>query len=763
VPGKPTAMDWGPDGRLYVLDVIGNIYALTIDTDSQTVQDTETIPGIQPRLALGLTIDPDSTASNVTLWVSHSDLDQANGAANSGIISKLSGPGFTNRQDVITGLPRAIANHATNSIHFGPDGRLYIAQGGNTGAGLSNSGASEFGPRPEQPLSAAILVADVKAPGFDGSCASLIDPNGSVMDATGIAARDVPCDVQIYASGLRNPYDLTFHSNGKMYATENGLGVVGTFPDLLPDDLNWVPGDGCEGMIQGITAITNHFPGDRPDLLQLIQPGGYYGHPNPSRDECVFFGGNPTDNLDYPVLTTSEQMTQTFMETDRYSVGREPEPNWYPPIFSFGDYKSANGVIEYSSDSTAFCGQLDGDLLVTYFSQSDQIRRLKLSSNGKAVVSELPLIRSSALSGGTTLSNPLPLTQDPDGRIYVGEFGIGQVTVFDPKNIGVWTSSGLPDLPVALLDAGSTVVNGKLYVVAGKTSTSHQRTLYAFDPLENGWETLSSLPLEYPEVENPAVTSTEDKLYVFGGLTSAFSGATNKAAVYDPGTDSWSILPDVPTARGGAAAQSIDDKIYVAGGLSAAGDSLTVLEVYDLATGTWSAGPDLSIPLDNPGSAAISGKMYLFGGRTITNGDVVDGTLNRVEILEPGVGWTPGAAMPTGRRTMSVAVYNGEAIVMGGERTPEGNTFQASEGYDPVNNRWRLLTDLPVGRHGAVAGMIDNVIYIAGGGALAGTSFSRDMDGFTFDCSVKVGVDLSLFLPMIYYPPLPGYTLDVAG
>jgi len=752
VPGKPTSLEWGPDGRLYMLDVTGNIYAFTLDPINQTIQATETITSIQPRLALGLTIDPDSTPSNVILWVSHSDLDQANGAANSGVVSRLSGAGFTNRQDVITGLPRAIANHATNSIHFGLDGRLYVAQGGNTGAGSSNDGGSEFGPRPEQPLSAAILVADVKAPGFDGSCTSLIDPTGSIMDSTGIAARDVPCDVQVYASGLRNPYDFTFHSNGDLYATENGLGVVGTFPDLQPDDLSWVPGSSCEGMIQGSTAIANHFPGDRPDLLQRIQPGGYYGHPNPSRDQCVFFGGNPTSNPDYSVPTTSEQGFPSFMDTDKYSVGREPQPGWIPPMFSFGNNKSANGIIEYSPASNAFCGRLGGDLLVTYFSQSDQIRRLILSPDGLAVISDKPLIRSSAQVGGATLSNPLPITQDQDGRIYVGEFGISQITVYDPKNIGVWTSSGLPDLPVALLDAGSTVVDGKLYAVAGKTSTGHQRSLYVFDPIQNAWDLRANLPQEYPEVENPAVTNTGGMLYVFGGSTAAFSGATNKAAVYNPATDTWTMLPDMPTARGGATAQAINNKVYVAGGLGASGDSLTVLEVYDVAANTWSPGPGMITPRDNPGSAAINGKMYLFGGRNITNGSVVDGTLNSVEYLDPGVGWSSGAIMPTGRRTMAVAVYNGEAIVMGGEKMPDGSTFVANEGYDAANARWRLLTNMPVGRHGAIVGTIGNVIYVAGGGTVGGTSFSRSMEAFTFDCGASIGGDSYLYLPIVAQP-----------
>ena len=430
----PTAMVWGPDGRLYVAEVYGSIRAFTIDHATQSVADVDTYTSLGARTLLGLALDPASTAANVILWASHSSSSLDAGEANSGTISRLSGASFGNRQDVVTGLPRAVANHAPNEIQFGPDGRLYIALGGNTGAGAANDGTSEFGPRPEQPLSAALLVADVKAAGFDGTCRSTLDPDGSQMDATGIAATDVPCDVQVYASGLRNPYDFVFHTNGQLYATDNGLGVEGTHPKLEPNDLSWEPGDGCEGRLEGTTEIDDHNPGQRVDLLQRIEHGAYYGHPNPSRGECVFFGGNPSSGNDFAVPMASGE-SQGYMDAGTYSVGVQPEPNWRRPFFSFGNSRSANSIIEYRGD--AFCGAIKGDLLVPYYSSKDQVRRIVLSTDGMSVVDDETLIRSTTGTGGTSLKNPLPIAQDPDGRIYVGEFGNnGKVVVFDPADGG---------------------------------------------------------------------------------------------------------------------------------------------------------------------------------------------------------------------------------------------------------------------------------------------------------------------------------------
>jgi N-acetylneuraminic acid mutarotase len=661
----------------------------------------------------------------VVLWASHSNVSQGSGQANSGTVSRLSGANHAARQDVIVGLPRAIANHSINHLHFGPDGRLYIAMGGNTGAGAANDGISEFGPRPEQPLSAALLVADVKSPTFDGDCTPTQSP--ATMDQTGIATKEINCDVQVLASGLRNSYDFVFHSNGELYATDNGLGVEGTIPHLAPDPLGWLPADGCEGRILGPSARAAHNPGPRPDLLQRVVPGVFYGHPNPSRDECLFFGGNPTEGGDFPVRNDVGGLD--LMETTLYPTGREPDPDFVPPILSFGANKSANGIVEYTSQ--AFCGALRGDLLVTFYSLGDQVRRVVLSSDGQGVAADGTLRRSTSATGGSTLGDPLPIAQDPLGRLLVGEFGAGRVAVFEPVAAGCWQTDGVPPLPVPLLDAAGAVLNGELYVVAGKTASGPQRSVYVFNPLTNQWRSSPPLPASYPAVENPAVVALAGQLYVIGGSTDPFAGSVANVARFDPATQGWTTLAPLPAPRGGATAQAIAGRIYVAGGMEA-GSSRQELFVYDPATNSWTAGAPLSVPRDNPMSAAVGGKLYVLGGRTRLAPPFPDvDALTSAEVYDPlANAWQPIMPLPTGRRTGNAVVVNGRILVFGGEGA---GTHEQNELYNPAADSWQVLAPMPLARHGAVAGRIGNGIFVVGGGPAAGTSFTEDVDVFRFE------------------------------
>ncbi|MFV0287269.1 MAG: kelch repeat-containing protein, partial [Demequina sp.] len=531
----PTAMVWGPDDRLYVTELMGTIHALTFDEDWNVVDD-EVIETLDEGLTLGITYDPESTPDNVILWVSHSSPHVYGGQINSSVITRLSGPNHSVREDIITGLPRANANHAINGIHFGTDGRLYIAVGSNTGTGAPHGTTGEFGDRPEQPLSAALLAADVKSPTFQGECATPLYEFG-IPEA---------CDVSVFSSGLRNMYDFTVHSNGYLYGPNNGLGVEGTVPPS------------AEAPCTGLADLETDNPGAQGDSLFLLEEGNYYGHPNPYRDECVFGDG-------------------TFQ-------GVDPLPNYTPAIWDLGLNRSADGIIEYDGDVA--CGALDGDLLITNYSVGDSVTRVQLSEDGRSVVHADNLV--------TGFDDPLPIAQGPNGVFFVGEFGGSQVTTVIPQGPGCWESA--EPLPGAKLEAGGAAIGDTAYVVGGKDDSGPSNEVLAYDSEAGTWTEVAPLPGE--AVEAPMVVAYDGKLYAFGGQTTATGGAVNNAAVYDPATDTWTALPDMPTARGGGGVAELGGLLYVAGGMLASGVSSGAVERFDPATGTWATMNSLNTPRD---------------------------------------------------------------------------------------------------------------------------------------------------------------------
>ncbi|MGB3295758.1 MAG: kelch repeat-containing protein [Phormidesmis sp.] len=738
---NPTAMDVGPDGRLYVATLFGNIYAFDIDPQTRTFEQEliTTIPDKEggSRLTLGIAVDPDSTADNVILWVGHSNGSVSDGEANSAKVSRLSGAGFSQKEDVVTGLPRAIANHALNNIDFAPDGNLYLWMGGNTGAGAPNDEPTEFGDRAEQVFSAAVLKVDIqhykgldpsKPFPFDGDASSRlaeVDGQGTVIPGEFIdefydrkqqeLGRKYT-EIEVFASGLRNTYDGVFHSNGQIYAPDNGLGVKGTAPPVprLGD-----PSDRSITTLFGELSEDN--PGVQIDPLNRIVEGGYYGHPNPYRDEVVFKDGS----------------AQGFDNTDADPSNDIPagHPDYIPPFLNLGKNKSADGIIEYTADN--LFGSLKGDLLITSFSTGDDVSRVKLSPDGLT-----PLNYDTDFLEG--FIDPLPIAMGPNGTdlegiFFVGEFNGGSVTVLE--SLGVWRND-LPDLPNALgvLDAGSAVIGDQLYMVGGKTNNGPISNVYVYtpgDPIDASDDVWTTLPSTLPgaAVENPAVTAFDGKLYTFGGSTGPFNGARDSAAVYDPATGSWTALPDMPTARGGAQAAVLEGKIYVVGGLGSDGASLNTVEAFDPLTGTWLSGAadpaELQTQRDNPGIAVVDDLLYVFGGRTRdANGTTVDGALNTMEIYDPWADeWTFGAAMPNGRRTMAVGNLNGRIQVIGGEGAP---SLDIHEEYNPATGTWRTLPSMATPRHGAAFGTINDVIYVAGGGPTPGSAFTDATEAFDF-------------------------------
>lgn len=409
--GQHSSVTIGPDGKLYAITIDGIIKRFVINTDGtlgvpQLIYALQDASGIrQKRLSVGLVFDPASTPTNLVAWVSHSSFVFTAGPDWDGKISKLSGANLQNVQDVLINLPRSKKDHLTNSIGFGPDGNLYFTQGSNSGMGRADN---TWGLRSEHLLSAALLKL---TPSLLQGVALPLDVKTSEGGGS-YSPYAINAPLKIYASGIRNGYDLLWHSNGQLYVPANGSAAGGNTPASVPGALRM---NGSTYSGPEIPELSN-VQQTLKDYLFRIQAGKYYGHPNTLRGEYVLNGGNPTSFAD-------------SAQVDAYPVGTLPDANYMGFAFDFHNNKSPDGVIEYKS--SAFNNALKGKILVVRYSQNDDIIVLTPGGTNKDIIS---YTEGTNIQGFSGFADPLDLVENKsNGNIYVSEYGgNGQIVLLKP-------------------------------------------------------------------------------------------------------------------------------------------------------------------------------------------------------------------------------------------------------------------------------------------------------------------------------------------
>lgn len=402
--GRYSSLVFGPDGKLYALSLDGLIKRFAVKEDGSLSQP-ELLYGLQDaygkrteRLAIGLAFDPRATADNPILWITHSSYLLDNGPDWDGRLSRLSGAQLQKVEDVLLHLPRSAKDHLTNSIAFGPDSALYIAQGSTSAMG---KGDATWQMREEHLLSGAILRLDTRKLGKLPLDVRTPDGGGTYNPF----APGAP--LTLYATGFRNPYDLVWHSNGELYVPINGSSPGGNIPAAVKGTKSFT-GKIYKG--QEVPAQLN-VRQNQPDLLARVESGGYYGHPNPIRGEWIMNGGNPTAETD-PA------------EVSGYPVGTLPDPNWRGFSYNFLGHKSPNGIIEYRSN--AFGGALKGKLVVARYTTGD----LAILNPGGPNHDIVSCTEGNAIPGFSGFMLPLELAEDPrTGNIYISDYGAGTLVL----------------------------------------------------------------------------------------------------------------------------------------------------------------------------------------------------------------------------------------------------------------------------------------------------------------------------------------------
>jgi N-acetylneuraminic acid mutarotase/glucose/arabinose dehydrogenase len=689
---KPTAVQFGPDGRLYVGQLNGYLHALTLDANRNVVavQRIDTIhdspnfdAGGTPstatgRLLLGLEFDPASTPQRPILWAAHSDprfcfntpAPSCPVNTDSGVLTRLTGPSFddpANRTDYVTGLPRSREQHAPNAVHFGPDGWLYLTVGSDTNYGAPSTPFSQL---PERYLTAAVLRFNVNgnAAAFPIDVRNVTGPSGQLPNA-----------FELYASGYRNGYDFLWHSNGRLYLNGNaGNGSAGTTPG---------PNDGCPNGYA-------FDPGTRSDYLAIVNRGDYGGHPDPVRGECVLDDGSM-----YPTPLT-------------------PLPNYHPPVLYYSYGTSSDGMTEYKAPT--FGGQLLHNIISATYAGNQSVRRVVLADDGASVKFEENL---------GIFDQPLDVAVGSEGSIYVAEHGADDIQIMepDPPLRGDWQI--LAPVPTPTQEVGVTACGGKVYVMGGLTApNADTNNVWVYDPVAATWS--AAAPYPGVGVDHPGAACVNGIVYLLGGLQNGSASAPVATVYgYNPATNTWSQKASMPRARGAMGVAVSGGRIYAAGG--AAGSAANDLASYDPATDTWRSLAPMPTARDHLVMEAVGGRLYAIGGRTITMSSVL--AVN--EQYDPATdAWSSRAPMPVARGGMASAHLNDHIQVWGGEGpsgTPTG-TYPQGTDYDPVTDTWNQIADELTPRHGTGGATIGDTVYIPAGGPQAGGSVTAVNESFSF-------------------------------
>lgn len=412
-------------GQLYAAGLDGSLRRWNINSSGDLVGEKLFKDGannpLTGRAIIGMAFNP-NISNDLYLWTTNnSPVDPASEPADdfTGKITKISLKNTVSFdgdiQDYIVGLPRSAKDHLSNSLVYGPDedpgpgykSYLYMTQGSNSAMGAPDSAWYN---RPERLLSGAVLRIDQgqfeqRPPGgFNVQTEPYTNKAGqTVTNPQGYynpndSKWNGKAPVQIYASGTRNAYDLVWHSNGKLYVPTNGSAAGGNTPDDPRTTAN--------------EALRN--VATQNDYLFKVEKGGYYGHPNPKRNEYIMNGGNPTSGKD-----PAEVIAQGSYAG--YPVGTKPDPNYRGFTYDFGRNRSPNGVTEYKSST--FNGALKNQLLVTEYSGGDDLLALKLDTNGNVV---------GATQAASGFSDPLDVVEDTKnngniGTLYVAELPNGGI------------------------------------------------------------------------------------------------------------------------------------------------------------------------------------------------------------------------------------------------------------------------------------------------------------------------------------------------
>jgi hypothetical protein len=343
-----------------------------------------------------------------------------------------------------------------------------------------------------------------------------------------------------------------------------------------------------------------------------------------------------------------------------------------------------------------------------------------------------------------------------DGLLYVSGgwdntgTPIAATAAYDPGSDS-WTNLAANPAPRAA--AGTAVADGKLYLVGGCADggCTPSNTAVSYDPGTDAWTTLAP----YPHPNSWMSCGGIDGLvYCAGGLGGG--SPFTDGFVYDPASNAWSPIADMPFNLWGSAYSAANGLLLISSGLSGPATLTNQGLAYDPGTDTWSNLPNAQFPRFR-GAGACG--FYKVGGSSVAGFSPTPDSEHLSELDQCGitdVPWlaeNPGSFTVQPGQTVSVTVTL-SATTAAGVDQPGAYTAQllvkhnTPDTIDPINvtmnvtppKDWGKVTGTVLGQPctGAPAPLMGAQVQLNGSGGFMKSLSTNAQGKYAWWAPVKV-------------------------
>ncbi|XP_070291756.1 kelch-like protein 15 [Salvelinus sp. IW2-2015] len=279
----------------------------------------------------------------------------------------------------------------------------------------------------------------------------------------------------------------------------------------------------------------------------------------------------------------------------------------------------------------------------------------------------------------------------PDGEFHASS----KVYRYDPRQ-NSWLR--MADMSVPRSEFAVGVIGKFIYAVAGRTRDETFYSTERYDITADRWEFVDPYPVNKYGHEG---TVLNGKLYITGGITS--SSTSKQVCVFDPGRDEGGgVCLFDPGRDAGGGVCVFDPGREAGGGLCVAGSagagttdthrtrSARTPLLPNTHTSCWENKAKMNYARCFHKMISHNGKLYVFGGVcVILRASFESQGCPSTEVYDPETDeWTILASMPIGRSGHGVAVLDRQIMVLGG-LCYNGHYSDSILTFDPDDNKWK--------------------------------------------------------------------------